>query len=87
MKNWKNMMAILIIVTLFYVFASSVYVIAGRVTGVEYDNDLVFIEDRRGDVWVFSGMEDEVICGDEIGMLMWNRFTPLYEDDVVLKIG
>lgn len=87
MKICKAVVVIALVVALFFALSSTVYLLPGKVVGVEYDNDIVIIRDRFGDVWVFSGMEDEVICGDEIAMLMWTKLTPEYEDDIILRIG
>ena len=87
MKICKVVVVIALVVALFFALSTTVYLLPGRVVGVEYDNDIVIIEDRFGEVWVFSGMEDEVICGDPIAMLMWTKLTPEYKDDIVLRIG
>ena len=87
MKICKTVVVIALVIALLCGFTSTMYLLPGKVIGVEYDNDIVIIRDRFGDVWVFSGMEDEVICGDPIAMLMWTKLTPECEDDVVLRIG
>ena len=64
-----------------------IYARAATIIGVEYDNDLYIIEDKAGLVWIWEGVED-LSCGDEIAMLMWNRLTPwTIFDDVILEIA
>lgn len=64
-----------------------VYVRAGTIVGVEYDNDLYIIEDVAGLVWVYGGVED-LSCGDNIAMMMFDRLTPwTIFDDIILTIA
>lgn len=65
---------------------SSIYPRYGHIRAVEYDTDLVFIEDRAGQMWIWKGVED-LECGDDIAMLMFNRLTPnTIFDDIILVI-
>ena len=58
----------------------------GKIVALEYDVDLVYIRDAAGLVWFIEGCEDWT-CGDDVAMLMFNRFTPnTILDDVIVKI-
>lgn len=67
--------------------APLIYARPATIVGVEYDNDLYIIEDGAGIVWIWEGVED-LSCGDEIAMLMFNHLTPwtIY-DDMILDIA
>ena len=87
MKICTRIVGLLLCAMLVFALASSLFIRAGRIVGVEYDNDIYIIEDHAGLVWVLEGVED-LSCGDYIAMLMWNRLTPwTIFDDVVLKIA
>lgn len=50
-------------------------------------NDLYIIEDDAGLVWVYGGVED-LSCGDNIAMMMFDRLTPwTIFDDIILTIA
>lgn len=82
----KVVVVVLVLLTLTYLFLSSCYPRYGKIIAVEYDYDDIIVEDLAGLVWVWNGVEDWA-CGDDVAMIMWNRFTPnnIY-DDVILKL-
>lgn len=86
MKTYKIAVFMILAVALVLTVMANVYLRSGRVVGVEYDNDLVIIEDNAGQIWLWKGVED-FYCGDYVAMLMWNRFSPstIY-DDVILRL-
>lgn len=87
MKNCKTVVAVLVTIAVMCYAFSTLYIRAGIITGVEYDNDIYIIEDYAGLVWTLKGVED-LSCGDGIAMLMWNRMTPwTIFDDVILDIA
>jgi hypothetical protein len=87
MKLCKYVLVFLLAVAVMLVAARTFYVRAGTIVGVEYDNDLYIIEDEAGLVWLFGGVED-LSCGDNVAMLMWNKLTPsTIFDDVVIEIA
>lgn len=96
MKLWKTVAVVLLVILSLAVVrpmiwsnpcAPLIYPRAATIVGVEYDNDIYIIEDYAGLIWIWEGVED-LSCGDNIAMLMWNRLTPwtIY-DDVILNIG
>lgn len=86
MKICANVLCILMGALLVLALVSSLYIRAGRIVGVEYDNDLVIVEDCAGLTWIYEGVED-LSCGDNVAMLMWNKMTPgTIFDDVILQI-
>lgn len=94
MKTHKTVAVILLILVLgvaalhaIHPRPGIIYLRAGTIIGVEYDNDLYIIEDAAGLVWTWDGVED-LSCGDNIAMLMWNRLTPwTIFDDVIMDIA
>lgn len=86
MKICKKILLIAIVAALVLATMASLYLNAGRVVAVEYDNDLVIIEDNAGQIWLWEGVED-FCCGDYVSMLMWDRFSPAtISDDVILRL-
>ena len=87
MKLCKYVLVVLLVAALMLAATSTFYIRAGTIVGVEYDNDLYIIEDDAGLVWLFGGVED-LSCGDNIAMLLWNKLTPgTIFDDVVITIA
>ena len=87
MKICKTIALILFVVAFMLMCATTFYIRAATIVGVEYDNDLYIIEDEAGLVWLFGGVED-LSCGDHIAMLMWNKLTPSsILDDIVVTIA
>ena len=86
----KNAIAILVVIILLFtaiwVTQASMYPRYGWIRAVEYDTDLVFVEDLCGLVWIWEGVED-LGCGDDVALLMFNSFTPNYIfDDVIIAM-
>lgn len=61
------------------------YVRCGYVTEVDYEHDLVTIEDSVGFLWQFEGCEDWAE-GDFCGCLMYDNHSPKYIlDDIIVN--
>lgn len=87
MKLCKTIAVIVLVLAFMYVCASTFYIRAGTIIGVEYDYDQYIIEDYAGQVWLFDGVED-LSYGDHIAMLMWNKLTPwTIFDDMIIEIA
>lgn len=56
---------------------------SGRVCGVDYENDIVTVEDCNGFLWEFKGTEDWCV-DDHCAMIMFSRFTRAIYDDVII---
>lgn len=74
-------------ITSFAVASSCFYPRPGYIRAVEYDTDLLYIEDLAGLMWIYEGVEDFWV-EDNVAMLMFNNFTPnTILDDVIVDIG
>ena len=60
------------------------YALTTIVVNVDYDNDIVTVEDFNGFLWEFEGCEDWYE-GDCCSMVMDNMGTDLIFDDVILN--
>lgn len=59
------------------------YPTCGEVVEVDYENDLVVVEDFNGNLWEFEGCEDW-LEGDIASMIMNDCGTPeIYDDEIV----
>ncbi len=86
MKICKKILLIAIVAALVLATMASLYLNAGRVVAVEYDNDLVIVEDNAGQVWMWEGVKN-VRCGDCVTMLMWDGLSPAtVSDDIILLL-
>ena len=60
------------------------YPACGIVVEINEEENLVFVEDFNGDVWVFEGIEDWFI-GDICAMIMDDMDTEtIYDDEIVM---
>lgn len=64
---------------------ASLYPTVCVVTDLDYENDLVIIEDCTGNLWVFEGIEDWDL-GDIVGLIMNDMETPTIEDDEIVMM-
>ena len=83
----KRVSVFLVVVSILLIIAAfSFYPKYGVIRAVEYDNDLVVIEDDTGDVWIYGDTQN-VICGSSVTMLIFNSFTPYdIHDDRIIQI-
>ena len=59
---------------------------AGFIRAIEYDTNLMYIEDPAGLIWIVENPEDFWV-EDNVAMLMFNNFTPnTILDDVIVDI-
>ena len=80
------LLVVLLLITTVWATTATIYPRAGFVRAIEYDADLIYIEDVAGLVWIYKGVED-LNCGDHVAMLMFNNISPRYiRDDVILAI-
>lgn len=85
-KTLMILLVITLLVTAVWATTNTLYPRAGFIRAVEYDTDLLYIEDVAGLVWIYEGVED-LSCGDHVAMLMFNNISPNYiRDDVILAI-
>lgn len=54
------------------------------VVKLDYENDVVVVEDFNGNLWEFTGCEDWIV-GDICSMVMYDNDTPqtIYDDEIV----
>lgn len=55
------------------------------ITKLDHDNDIIIMEDFKGHVWMYDGIEDNLI-GDVISCIMYDNKTELIYDDKIIKI-
>lgn len=56
-----------------------------KVKETNENSDIVTVETATGNLFEFYGCEDWEI-GDLCSMIMWSKFTPKVEDDVIFKV-
>jgi len=76
----------LVLIALVPVPAESLYPLAGVVTDLDYEHDLVVVTDAAGNDWGFSGIEDWDYA-DIAAMIMDDRGTEDIRDDVIVDIS
>ena len=55
------------------------------ITDLDYDNDIIIMEDFNGHVWMYDGIEDNLI-GDVMSCIMYNNKTKSIYDDEIVKM-
>ena len=55
------------------------------ITGLDYANDIIILEDANGFIWEYEGIED-LFIGDMVSVLMDNNNTENITDDIILKL-
>lgn len=64
--------------------ADGIYAMTAQVYRLDYEADIVTIEDANGNLWDFEGTED--YCeGDLVSCVMWDAGTPetIYDDHIL----
>ena len=61
------------------------YPLTAEVVSLEYENDLVVVEDFNGNLWEFEGCEDWME-GDVVAMIMSDEGTKTIYDDEILQV-
>ena len=65
--------------------AVEIYPRCGIIVDLDYDTDLVVVEDSVGFIWEFYGIEDYAL-GDLVGMILCDTGTPEYIlDDTIVE--
>ena len=62
------------------------YVLVGMVVDLDFENNLVTVEDCTGELWQFEGIEDWWY-GDFAGMIMDDNGTKIIYDDIILQVA
>lgn len=55
------------------------------ITRLDHDNDIIIMEDFNGHVWMYDGIEDNLI-GDIMSCIMYNNKTESIYDDKIVKM-
>ena len=63
----------------------ALYPMTGIVVEVNYDEDIVAVEDFNGNIWEFYGCEDWAE-GDIASMLMYDNGTEIIYDDEIVSV-
>lgn len=79
----KKLLALALALIALALIASSVYPVAGRVAGVEYDADRALVLDACSRCYIVPGADDWQ-CGDAAALIVWSRFTRDVRDDIVI---
>ena len=96
--DWEKFIAILlvgltIITMAVSANASAVHFVADyeeystvmKVTDIDLDNDIVYVENWNGNVYSFYGVEDWFV-GDYCSLVMGNNYTADITDDTIISI-
>ena len=87
MKTIISILSLLVIA--FFCFAIVLYYFCYPMTGfiveIDYDQDLIVIEDANGFLWEWQGIEDYSI-NDIVSMLMFSNFSKTIFDDSIILI-
>ena len=87
----KNILALILALALCFALCANacatyeeLYAKSTVVVELDYENDIVIVEDFNGNLWEFVGCEDWLI-GDVCAMVMHNNGTPqnIYDDVII----
>lgn len=84
MKKFVLILMIIMITMVCEGYAEN-YVLVGMVVDLDFENDLVTVEDCTGELWQFEGIEDWWY-GDFAGMIMDDSGTKIIYDDIILQV-
>ena len=90
MKRLTSIITILSIITtargeVFFKAYEDIYPTTGIVSEVNYEENLVSVEDFNGNIWQFSEIEDWSV-GDICSLIMDSKKTEEIEDDEILSV-
>ena len=89
MKKYQFLIGCAIFVVIFSLFLNATigalaedYPTCGKIIKIDYQENLIYIKDFSGNVWVYEGVEDWVI-GDIVAMIMDDMNTAIIYDDEI----